>query len=132
MLIKFEEIEKECYDPSQSGIAFIGDGVNDAPVITRAQIGIAIGGLGNDTAIEAADVVLMDGSLLKLVDAIKISRRTRRIVRQNIGMTLGVKVIFLLLGSFGVAGIWEAIFADVGMALLAVLNGMRSLNYKQS
>ncbi len=131
-VIKYEEIEKECNDQSQSGIAFIGDGVNDAPVITRAQIGIAIGGLGNDTAIEAADVVLMDGSLLKLVDAIKISRRTRRIVRQNIGMTLGVKVIFLLLGSFGVAGIWEAIFADVGMALLAVLNGMRSLNYKQS
>mgnify|MGYP000939240271 CR=1 FL=1 len=127
---KIEELEKPFQAQPSRKLAFIGDGINDAPVITRAQIGIAIGGLGSDAAIEAADIVLMDGSLQKLVTAIKISRRTRSIVRQNIIMTLGIKFIFLVLGSLGVAGIWQAIFADVGVTLLAVFNGMRSLRFK--
>lgn len=111
-------------------LCFVGDGINDAPVITRADIGIAMGALGSDAAIEAADVVLMDDDPLKLCKAIKLSRRCMAIVYQNIIFALGIKLACLILGALGLAGMWAAIFADVGVMVLAVLNAMRCLNAK--
>ena len=108
-------------------LVFVGDGINDAPVLTRADIGIAMGALGSDAAIEAADIVLMDDKPSKIATAIRISRKTVRIVRQNIVFALGVKAIVLVLGAFGMAPMWLAVFADVGVAFLAILNAMRCL-----
>lgn len=112
-------------------MVFVGDGINDAPVLTRADIGVAMGALGSDAAIEAADIVLMDDDPMKLVRAIRISRKTLRIVYENIVFALGIKAICLILGALGFAGMWLAIFADVGVMVLAVLNAVRCLQVKK-
>ncbi len=132
-LLPHDKVEKmeEIYGAKGKGsLIYVGDGINDAPVIARADVGIAMGGLGSDAAIEAADVVLMTDEPSKLLTAIKIARQTRAIVWQNIIFALAVKGIIMGLGAFGMAGMWEAVFADVGVTLLAILNAMRLLGIK--
>ena len=128
---KVEKVEELMEQKRAKGkLAFVGDGINDAPVLARADVGIAMGALGSDAAIEAADVVLMSDELSKLSEAIDVARFTKRIVWQNIAISLGVKGVFLILGAFGLASMWEAVFADVGVALIAVLNASRAISFK--
>ncbi len=125
---KVEQVERLKRDTPQGGyLAFVGDGINDAPVLARADVGIAMGALGSDAAIEAADVVLMDDKPSKIALAVQIARRTLSIARQNVWFAIGVKVAVLLLAAFGLATMWMAVFADVGVTVLAVLNAMRAL-----
>ena len=125
---KVDRVEALLREKSERGkLAFVGDGINDAPVLSRADIGIAMGALGSDAAIEAADIVLMDDKPSKLAEAMKISKRTLRIVRQNIVFALAVKAAVLVLSAFGLSNMWEAVFADVGVSVLAILNASRAL-----
>lgn len=129
---KVEKVEELFAAKSAKGkLIFIGDGINDAPVLARADVGIAMGGLGSDAAIEAADIVIMTDEPSKIAQAMKISHRTLRIVRQNIVFALGVKLLVLLLAALGMVSMWAAVFADVGVAFLAILNAMRALHVKE-
>ncbi len=120
-------IFEKIIEDKKSRVAFVGDGVNDAPVLARADIGIAMGGLGSDAAIEASDIVIMTDEIGKIATAIKIAKKTKRIVTQNIIFALGIKLIILSLGAVGIATMWEAVFADVGVSVIAILNSIRAL-----
>jgi Cd2+/Zn2+-exporting ATPase len=119
----FEKINSQ--NRNGGKIAFVGDGINDAPVLARADVGVAMGALGSDAAVETADVVLMDDSPMKMAEAVSIAKQTRRIVWQNIVLAFTVKGIFILFGAMGMATMWEAVFADMGTAMLAVANSTR-------
>jgi Cd2+/Zn2+-exporting ATPase len=126
----FEKIAKG--NQNKRKIAFVGDGINDAPVIARADVGVAMGALGSDAAIETADVVLMTDSPSKLVEAVSIAKQTRKIVWQNISLVFLIKGIFITLGAIGLASMWEAVFADMGTALIAVANSTRILGNRNA
>lgn len=128
---KVDIVEKLFSEKSEKGrLLFSGDGINDAPVLSRADVGIAMGGIGSDASIEAADIVIMDDDISKIGTAMSISKRTLKIVRQNIVFALGIKALFLILGAFGKANMWMAVFADVGVSVIAILNAMRALKVK--
>lgn len=130
---KVEKVEQLLNQkPNNKTLAFVGDGINDAPVLARADVGIAMGGIGSDAAVEAADVVIMDDAPSKIVDAMLIARKTMTIVRQNIIFAIGVKVMVLILVALGYASMWAAVFGDVGVSVLAILNAIRALSYKRN
>jgi len=130
---KVAQLDKLKEDPKRDGsIVFVGDGMNDAPVLIHADLGIAMGGLGSDAAIEAADVVVMDDDIRRIPLALRIAKFTRKIVLQNIVFALSVKGAFIILGSIGVANMWEAVIADVGVSLLAVMNSLRTIGHRYS
>jgi Cd2+/Zn2+-exporting ATPase len=122
---KVEHIEKLLTTTHDGKVAFVGDGINDAPVIARADVGIAMGALGSDAAVEIADVVLMTDSPMQVIHSIEVAKRTRTIVWQNIAFAMGIKAFFILLGIFGIATMWEAVFGDMGVSVIAILNAMR-------
>lgn len=124
---KVRAIEKLLDRSGKNKVVFVGDGINDVPVIARADIGMAMGGLGSDAAIETADIVLMTDAPSKVVDSIQIARKIRLIVVQNIVLVMVVKCLFIALGAFGLATLWEAVFADIGVALAAIFNATRAL-----
>ena len=128
---KVEKLEAIMAEDASGSLAFVGDGINDAPVLSRADVGIAMGAMGADAAIEAADVVLMDDNPMKIASAIEISKKTLRIVVQNILFALGVKFLVLALSAFGLANMWLAVFADVGVSVIAILNAMRALRFTE-
>lgn len=128
---KVEKLEEMIKDTSKRNVAFVGDGINDAPVLTRADIGIAMGALGSDAAIEAADIVIMDDDIEKINLAIELCKKTMKIVKQNIVFALTVKILFLFLGAVGFTSMMGAIFADVGVSVIAILNSMRTLNNRK-
>ena len=127
---KVEDLLKE--KEAGTTLGFVGDGINDAPVLSRADIGIAMGGIGSDAAVEAADMVIMTDEPSKIGDAIAIARKTVGIVKQNIVFAIGVKVLVLILTALGYATMWAAVFGDVGVSVLAILNAMRALRYQKS
>ena len=118
---------KKKYKGTNKKVAFVGDGINDSPVLARADIGISMGGVGSESAIEASDIVIMTDNLEKISEAINISKKTGNIIRQNLTFAIGVKVLILLLSVFGLAGMWQAVFADVGVTLITILNLLRIL-----
>ena len=126
---KVEQVER-ILDSARGNLAFVGDGINDAPVLTRADVGIAMGAMGSDAAIEAADIVLMDDKPSNIARAIQVARKTMRIVHQNIVFAIGVKLLILALAAVGIANMWLAVFGDVGVAVIAILNAMRAMNVK--
>jgi Cd2+/Zn2+-exporting ATPase len=127
---RVEELLREV--PEGKSLAFIGDGINDAPVLTRADIGIAMGSMGSDAAIEAADVVIMDDDLMRIPQVTKIAHGTLSISKENIVFALAVKILILILGALGIANMWAAVFADVGVAVLCILNSMRLITIKKT
>ena len=128
---KVKKVKELASSKAEKGkIVFVGDGINDSPVLTEADIGIAMGALGSDAAIEAADIVIMTDEPERIIDAIKISKKTIRIVMENIIFAIGVKVIVLILGALGITNMWEAVFADVGVSIIAIINSLRTLKYK--
>ena len=129
---KVKKVEELLKNKSENGkLAFIGDGINDAPVLSLADIGIAMGGLGADSSIEAADIVIMTDEPSKVVKAIKLSRRTMRIVKENIIFAISIKILVLILAAIGIATMWGAVFADVGVSIIAIINALRALNIKK-
>ena len=114
--------------PARKKVVFVGDGMNDAPVLVRSDVGFAMGGLGSDAAIEAADVVVMDDHIARIPQALRLAAFTRTIVMQNVVLALAIKAVFVIFGAFGLANMWEAVIADVGVALLAILNALRAMN----
>ena len=125
---KYKELEKVLkHNNSGKKVAYIGDGINDSPVLARADIGISMGGIGSNSAIEASDIVIMTDELEKITEAIKISKKTNRIIKQNLIFSIGIKILILILSVCGITDMWEAVFADVGTTLITILNTIRIL-----